>query len=255
MNKKYYKTAILATPLLPLMYFQAKKVMASFPKLPEAQQPEGKVLGQSAKTMRVLCLGESTIAGVGVATHKEGFAGHFAKALSAKTGANIDWQVYARSGFTAQKVADKLVPTIKEKSVDLIVIGLGANNAFALHSPRRFLREMQFLIDVLHKKYPETPLAFANMPPIRDFPAITPLIQWTVGNLIESFGEAFATHIKGQQKVFYNAEILSVDKWISHKTEAKTAADFFSDGVHPSKLTYQLWAEDFADFVWREVFV
>jgi lysophospholipase L1-like esterase len=29
-------------------------------------------------------------------------------------------------------------------------------------------------------------------------------------------------------------------------------ADFFSDGVHPAPITYQIWAEEVADFIQKK---
>ena len=41
MNIKYILGAILTFPLLPLMYFQGKKIKASVPRLPEAKGIKG----------------------------------------------------------------------------------------------------------------------------------------------------------------------------------------------------------------------
>ena len=80
---RYILGAFVSFPLLPIMYFQGKRIRASVPKLPEAEGTEGfcDLSKNSDHVMNVIFRGESTFAGVGVDTHKQGFAGTFAKEL------------------------------------------------------------------------------------------------------------------------------------------------------------------------------
>ncbi len=92
--------------------------------------------------------------------------------------------MYAKSGYTALDVRDKLIPKIAEKETDLIVVGLGGNDAFGLNSPEIWAKHIQSLIWRIRMKFPDAPIAFLNMPPIKDFPAFTSLIQiynWQLG--------------------------------------------------------------------------
>ncbi|MEM6380846.1 MAG: PAS domain-containing protein, partial [Bacteroidota bacterium] len=110
MNLKYLSGALITIPLLPLMYYQGKKIRARVPKLPEAKEPEGQCLinGKNERPLKIISIGESTIAGVGVQTHEEGFTGTLAKEISTLFDLNVDWKVYARSGYTAKKVENKI---------------------------------------------------------------------------------------------------------------------------------------------------
>ena len=82
MRLKYYLGSIVALPLLPIIFLQGKKIRTNVPKLPEAKDPEGYVKKNSSKTIEILCIGESTIAGVGVDFHKNGFIGALANTIS-----------------------------------------------------------------------------------------------------------------------------------------------------------------------------
>ncbi len=245
---KYYAGVLLSLPFLPVLYLQGKKIKASIPVLPEAAGPKGLCTAQnpSGKTIQLITLGESTIAGVGVHTHAEGFTGTLAQELANLIQTNVAWQVYARSGYTAKRVTQELIPTIREKQVDLIVVGLGANDAFALNSPRTWRRDMHLLIECLLTKYPKSYIVFCNMPPIKEFPAFTPLIKLTIGNLVEMLGENLKTLVAEYNDVYYYGEIITVQEWVEKLEIATQKSDFFSDGVHPSKLTYQTWAKDIA---------
>jgi lysophospholipase L1-like esterase len=229
------------------MYFQGKRIKASVPRLPEAKGIEGYCSnGKSGNTLTVLSIGESTIAGVGVETHEEGFTGAFAKELAQLLDVGVRWKVYARSGYTASRVAEKLIPKITETQADLIVIGLGGNDAFTLNRPSRWKAEIRWLIESLQAKFPEATIVFCHMPPIKEFPAFTPLIKFTVGNLVEILGEELRKVVSDYQRVIYLGEKLTLQNWMDKFDLDAKKEDFFSDGVHPSKLTYQTWAKDIA---------
>lgn len=245
---KYYVGLIMSLPLLPSMYFQSKKIRKTMPKLPEAVGTNGfcTINEEMEKPINLITIGESTIAGVGVETHEEGFTGTLAKELSELLQVNVDWNVYAKSGFTAKKVVNELLPKIKERSIDLIVIGLGANDAFTLNSPKNWGANLRNLIETLRSRYPESFITFINIPPIKEFPAFTSLIKMTLGNLGELLGQRLEELVADYDNVYFASDILTVHSWIEKFKLNVHKSAFFSDGVHPSKLTYQTWAKDIA---------
>ena len=246
---KYLIGILCSLPLSPILYLQGKQIRAKVPSLPEASGTEGVTNSNQPVDLQLITIGESTMAGVGVKTHAEGFSGTFAKELAAKTKKNIHWKVYAKSGITAKRVPSELITNITEKQADLIVIGLGANDAFEGNSPYTWRKGIEQTIRSLRIKFPDAPIFFTNMPPIKEFPAFTFLIKQTIGNLVELHGQELQRIVLNQPALFYNAEVLWVKNWLKGALANKTTIDFFSDGVHPSKLTYQEWAKDFANFV------
>jgi len=251
---KYFFGAIGTIPLLPIMYVQGKQIRAKVPSLPEATGNEGITTPHQFSDFQLITIGESTVAGVGVKTHKEGFSGTLADELSKKLAKNIHWKVYTKSGITAKRVPAELIANITEKQADLIVIGLGANDAFEGNSPYTWRKGIEHTLAAIRTKFPTTPIGFANMPPIKEFPAFTPLIQQTIGNLVEWHGQELQKIVANYSNVIYNQEVLKIKNWVKGELANKTVNDFFSDGVHPSKLTYQTWAKDFANFVVRELY-
>lgn len=249
MNIKYLLGAILSVPLLPIMYFQGKRIRSTIPKLPEATGFSGSTGQSLTRVLRMITIGESTVAGVGVATHEEGFTGTLAKTLAEELKATIQWRVYAKSGYTAKRVTYKIIPKIEETDLDLIVIGLGGNDAFKLNSPKKWRSQMETLIEVLQVKFPKTVICFMNMPPIKEFPAFTSLIKFTVGNLVELFGAELEALIRTKKNVFYLSEFINLNVWIKQLNTNKRPDDFFSDGVHPSKFTYQVWGKYFGEYL------
>lgn len=247
---RYFLGAILTIPLLPLLYMQGKRVKAGIPSLPEATGTKGMIELDTAKeTLQLLVIGESTVAGVGVETHEEGFSGTLGKELSQLLGKNIAWKVYAKSGYTARKVREKLIPEIDETNPDLIVIGLGGNDSFTLNTPWGWKKEVLRLVKEIRIKFPHAAIMFGCMPPIKEFAAFTPVMKWVIGNLGEILGETLKHTVQSMPNVAYYHQVITIEKWMRQfKIEAKYE-DFFSDGVHPSKLTYQVMAKDMALFV------
>lgn len=248
MKINYLLRAILAFPILPLLYFQGKRIRASIPRLPEAKGTEGQYFAEEKtdRTLHLLAIGESTIAGVGVQTHEEGFTGTLAAEISRLFHTNVEWKVYARSGYTARKVHQSIIPKIAENHAHLLIFGLGGNDAFTLNRPSRWKKEIRTLIKSAQARFPESIIVFCHMPPIKEFPAFTPLIKWVVGNLVEILGEELQEVVRDFRNVHYVKDKISLKDWMDKFQLGMKKADFFSDGIHPSRLTYQVWARDIA---------
>ncbi len=249
MNIKYLFGTLVSIPLLPLLYIQGKKIRKKTPKLPEASKPNGYFKKNTEKTLKIIAIGESTIAGVGVDFHKNGFIGALAKEISDTKNISVLWKVYAKSGYTAKLVRKRLVPKIQETNADAIVIGLGGNDAFKLNSPNLWIFHINLLIKDLKRKFPKTPIYFTNMPPIKEFPAFTRTIKFVIGNLVEILGKRLNKKVSKKNNVYYNEETVTLKTWKEKFNIDGDIATFFSDGIHPSKLSYQIWGKDMAQFI------
>lgn len=246
----FFLHAIGVLPCLPLLYFQGKALYKRIPRLPAAADPKGFIPADSASsTFQLLIIGESTMAGLGVARHKDGFAGHFAHQLSTRLGRPVAWQVSAVSGYTAKQVTELIVPSLKGCPADLIVIGLGGNDSFQLNRPHLWLRDVENLIKKLRQRYPQQPLAFLNLPPIASFPAFTPLMKWAIGNWVRYLAAALEELVTKHPNVYFSSAEISLGYMQKRLGITKPSGDFFSDGVHPSGYTYALWAADFSLFL------
>ncbi|MDC0176861.1 SGNH/GDSL hydrolase family protein [Polaribacter sp.] len=242
--------SLISLPLFPLLYFQGRNIRKKVPRLPEAKEPKGFVNGDFKRTLEIVCIGESTFAGVGVEYHKNGFTGSLANTLSTKLKSNIKWRVYAKSGYTVKQVCEKIIPTIEETAIDIIVIGMGGNDAFTLNSPKKWTSDINDLVNSIQSKFPNTPIYFANMPPIKEFPAFTKSIKFVIGNLVEILGKELKKFTDNKPNVYYNNEIVTLKKWSKrHSLPTDNSKLYFSDGVHPSKLTYHVWGEEMGDFI------
>lgn len=246
----YYIGAILSIPLLPFFILQGRKARRNIPRLPEAALNKTGVAGEGSDTpLRLLTIGESAIAGVGVADHKDGFSGQLANALSTHISRPVEWTVVARSGYDARAAQRNLVQLVPNDPFDLIIIGLGGNDTFYLNSPLVFRRQMVLLIRGLRAKLPNVPIVIASLPPVGAFPALPGLVRRGLGVLVNLHGIALRRLPYRFSKVFFPGGPLKASAWIQ---KGQDPADFFSDGIHPSALTYRLWAEDTLRFMVRK---
>ena len=233
---------------LPLLFIHGKRIRKSVPVLGEAKNPNGTVKGNGDRD-RILFIGESTMAGVGVSEHKQGFPGHFARKWSEVSGRSVNWDVVARSGYTVDRVVKKSMKHVPKEEVDLIVIGLGGNDGFGLTPTWRWIKGLDRLRNALSEKYPDVPIAFANMPPIRDFPAFTSLIKTVIGGQVDLLGESLERWVADQENVHFYSDKITLTGWCRRYGYPEDPALFFSDGVHPSELTYQVWSESMASWL------
>ena len=247
---KYLLGALLLIPCLPFLILQGRRVRKSVPVLPEAKGTKGVAKSGTAggNALNLMAIGESTMAGVGVETHEEGFAASFAQTVAKSKEQDIHWKIYARSGYTAHRVQEKILKWIEEDHFDIIIIGLGGNDAFTLNRPWRWKKDMSLLVEKLKDLFPQADIVISNMPPIKTFPAFTPLIKFFIGNLVEILGKELVSLDQAYPHVYFYDHQITLEDWITRLKVNAQPEDFFSDGVHPSKLTYQTWGRDLASY-------
>ena len=249
MRKNYFIHLLKSIPLLPIIYFQGKKIKKEIQLLPEAKDPKGVVNINSDQTVKVLFIGESSFAGVGSDFHKNSFAGYFSRELSSSFNCNIDWKVYAKTGYNVEKVHQRIIPKIIETQCDLLVIGIGANDSFEFTQPKKWLENIQLLIDSLRNKFPETPISFAQLPTIEAFPALTKEMQFVLGNHKDLLAQYLYSQTSKNKNIYFPTNKVDIQKWMKLLNDNQTIADFFSDGIHPSELTYKMWAKESVQFL------
>lgn len=236
----YILGGIFVLPIVPFLYWQGQQTRKKVGRLPDAAGETVGQFGENEKTLNLLAIGESTVAGVGAENHAEGLAGQLAKYLSLETGKSVRWHVVGESGITARETLQRLVPNAPDAEMDLVVVGLGGNDTFKVNSPNRYVRDMSNLIESLREKYPQAQILLTNTPMVIDFTALPePLktILWRVSRLHHG---AIKRAVAPLENVFYFEEA------------ERVGADFFSDGIHPSAYGYALWSEAMIKYLLKQ---
>jgi lysophospholipase L1-like esterase len=225
---------------VPFLYWQGQRVRKKVGRLPDAA---GETVGQVGETepfLNLLAIGESTVAGVGAQNHAEALAGQLAKYLSLETKKSVRWHVVGESGITTRETLERLIPEIPDAEMNVVVVGLGGNDAFKVNSPNAYVRDMSNLIAKLREKYPRARILLTNTPMIIDFPVLPQPLNFVLWRLSRLHHEAIKRAVARVENVFYFDEAERVGE------------DFFSDGVHPSPYGYALWSEAMIKFLLKK---
>ena len=106
----YLASAAAVLPFAAFLYLQGQYTRRKIGVLPDAGGERSGIAGYGADTVKLLVIGESTIAGLGARTHEFALAGQFAQLLAARIGKKVDWTVIGKNGVTARRTIDELVP-------------------------------------------------------------------------------------------------------------------------------------------------
>ena len=236
----YILGGVFIAPVLPFLYWQGRRTRKKVGRLPDAGGETTGHFGTGEATLNLLAIGESTVAGVGAENHAEALAGQMAKYLSLETGKSVRWQAVGESGITARETLLRLVPVLPKGAMDLIVVGLGGNDAFRVSSPARWRRDMLKLIERLREIYPDGAILLTNTPMIIDFTVLPQPLKFVLWRVSRLHHDVIKAAIGRLENVFYFDEADRVGE------------NFFADGVHPSPYGYALWAEAMIKFLLKK---
>ncbi len=215
--------------LAPLLLVQALRTRARTPKLPEAL---GAHTGQTGTgpALRLLLVGDSTMAGVGSAHLDEALAGQLCARLAPHY--TLHWHIHARTGATTRATAQSLPP----HPCDMAVVSLGVNDVTSLVPLRRWLAQTKALITQLRAQGAQA-IHLSAVPPMGRFPALPQPLAWVLGAQAARMNAALAQMIADEMPdvVLHTLSDLPLG-------EGAVARD----GYHPGPATYALWAEQVA---------
>ena len=97
-----------------------KKVMRL---LPPKDPPEGLCPGQNQK-LKIIGLGESTMAGVGIPKHSETLTGLMASRLNAMTDRSIEWKMLTENELTIEQL-NELIKKQDLLDAEMIMVAIG----------------------------------------------------------------------------------------------------------------------------------
>src|SRR5882672_1564549 len=158
--------------LFPLVALQGTVTRRRVPCLPPVKTPCRGVVPGRGSAIRVLAVGESTVAGVGLTHGDETVAATTARALARQTNRPVAWQGHGLSGATVSQAAEELLPRIAAEPVDLLIIAFGVNDSIAYRSPAAFADDLLALVTTLRARVGEAAAVITGVAPLACFPAL-----------------------------------------------------------------------------------
>lgn len=220
---------LIITVLSPLLLLQGLYVRKITPRLPEPLGEREGAKGSGPK-LRLLILGDSAAAGVGVSQQSEALSGQLINQLS--IGFQINWQLWAKNGQRSNDIIQLLTQQQKEP-FDVVLISIGVNDVTSGISLKKWLSHTNQIITLLKTKFSTQQIIFTALPPMHLFPALPQPLRWIFGFRAKQFNRALEEMLENKTCCQY----ISID--------APMKKDYIAtDGFHPSAKTYALWATE-----------
>jgi lysophospholipase L1-like esterase len=226
------------TPLLPLIVVQGRQVRNAMPKLADAHGPTLGTYGRPPARLRIVVLGESTVAGVGARTHTHSLPGRLAAALGRGLRVSVGWKAVGESGANARD-ASRLVDAglahgahgARGERFDCAFVALGVNDVIERTPLARWKADVAAVADLLIARHDVRTVVLLGVPPMHRFPALPQPLRAFLGARAHELDEVLAVLAAER------AELLHVPTPVEGPLEY-----FCADRFHPSEAGYAVWA-------------
>ena len=224
----YALTGILA----PLLLIQVAWVSLTVLRLPEPCGNRSGNCGDGIK-LKLLIIGDSAAAGVGVDEQQDALAGQLTANLASKY--ELNWRLIANTGFTSKDVIKELT-ALTEQTFDYVLVSVGVNDVTHLTRSNHWSTNIRAVVELLDTKFGAPKVLLTSVPPMQRFTAIPFPLGWWLGVRAKRLNELMISATKDKD----HCSMLAFDLPFKLTFIAK-------DGIHPSKLAYSVWANQAAD--------
>lgn len=239
-SRLLYAASLASLSLLPVVLWQGLRLRRTRPRLPDAQGDAQGQYSEGSRPLRLLVLGESTVAGVGAGHHGEALAGQLGQSLEQRLGRAVAWRAAGKSGADLRWLRRHMLPALAAEPedcrvADALLLVVGVNDVLAMSSPGHWQGELAALIADLRAVFGPLPVFIAAIPPLGRFPALPQPLRGILGlraSLLDQATRRLLPHVPFA--------------WHLPAALPPHADLFCADGFHPSPAGYRLWAEQLA---------
>jgi lysophospholipase L1-like esterase len=192
--------------------------------------------------LRMVMLGDSTVAGLGSPTAAESLALLTAQRVADATGRQVDVRGVGVSGARTLDVRDEQLANVDAGSADVVVIVVGSNDVTHLTPPWEFGEQTRSMLDAARAK--QAPVILGGIPLFGGATALAQPLRWVVdrnASILRGVQRRAATNTPGV--AFVDIAVLA-----SPRFEGVPGA-MSDDGFHPGPPGYGFWADALAPAV------
>jgi lysophospholipase L1-like esterase len=189
------------------------------------------------KPLRLFVIGDSSAAGVGVATLEQSFAGFLPRFINELSGRAVHTRVVGMNSATAGNIRDYALPHVEPRQFDYIALNIGTNDAKNFHAVRRFYREFGSLLYALGARFPGATVVWSGVLDLETVPALPSPLNRILGirsRLIDHTGRVLCRE---------RGAVAPLPDW------RPVPENFSEDGFHASEAGYREWARGIAKFI------
>lgn len=251
---------LIALPLLPLLMAQGRRTRARTPRLPEAAGERAGIAlpglsggaadadntaaeakpapDESRAALKLVGVGESPVAGVGVAVQEQAITAQLASLLAVRTSRPVQWRAVGRNGATVRDALDWLVEQVPPEPVDILLLAFGINDTVGFRRVGAWQQDVLALLKQLRARCAPQVVLLSGVPPMRDFPALPHPLRWVLGLKAAALDRGLQALAREQAWLHHIPILLDV------RSDATLCAD---DGYHPSAEGCRAWARLLAE--------
>ncbi len=224
--------------LAPILIPQGLYVRYVTPRLPE---PLGDRSGGdgSGPPVRLLILGDSAAAGVGVSTQHEALSGKLVSELAPTF--RVCWKLIAKTGYKANDVLS-LIEGMPREDVDVVVTSIGVNDVTHGTGRKKWISLQNQIIRTLESKFHARHILLSSLPPMHLFPALPQPLRWCLGMRAKGFNNTLKELAKDRD----HCEFVSIEFPLEKRYMA-------TDGFHPGAFAYTAWSRHLASIIRRRM--
>lgn len=217
----------------PVLLIQGRRVRKQALRLPEAGGPRCGMIGQAGPPLRLLFVGDSSAAGVGVSHQKDAWAQPAAEIVAQHTGRAVHWQLVAQSGVNTREALG-LLQSAQVQPADVLVTALGVNDVTSQRSARQHIDDTLALHDWVRDHCGARRVVRVGIPPMDRFTALPQPLRWYLGQCAGHLDASLNAQLAGQANI----------RHISLRDPALAAVgELAEDGYHPGPLQYRAIAQ------------
>jgi len=184
--------------------------------------------------LRVLILGDSAAAGVGVSSQGEALSGQLVAELSLTH--RVSWSLIAKSGATTERTTRHLMGC-PAQPFDIVVVSLGGNDVAGRRLLASWLKDIDTLVALLRSRFSARHILLSGVPPMHAFPGFPQPLRWYLGTKARQYNAALARWTAGEADCEHVA------------LTPNDAGLFAADGMHPGQQGYRLWSAELAKHI------
>jgi lysophospholipase L1-like esterase len=225
----------LLAPAAPLMLWQGRRVRRLALRLPEAAGARTGEADVDGSGRRLLIVGDSSAAGVGVTEQSQALSGQLIRALAARGVMPSRWQLIARTGVSAAALPELIDQGLDEahaplEAFDVALVVVGVNDVTGATPIARWLADLDRLHSRL-KRLGVRAAVFSGLPPMDRFIALPQPLRLWLGLQARRYDRALGQWSAARPDTFHRVLPPLHDR-----------ALLASDGFHPGEAGCAFWA-------------
>jgi lysophospholipase L1-like esterase len=221
------------------MLWQGRRVRRLAVRLPEAAGPREGESHADQPGPRLLIVGDSSAAGVGVAEQSQALLGRLVAALTAEGVAPRRWRLIARTGATAADLPALVDRELSQASgyqhrFDLAIVVVGVNDVTGATPIPRWLADLDRIHDRLGHQGVRATL-YSGLPPMERFTALPQPLRTWLGLQARRYDRALGQWVETRRDALHLV--------LPRLDDPSLLAP---DGFHPGAAGCHVWAQALA---------